>query len=400
MSVRPSLLEYESRLNRPLMMKIPELQVNERLKHVIFARQFSKVTLQRLFDLADKIRNISQSKPGCDYLTSLLSHKRAMLYFTQQSTRTFLSFMAACQILGMRVNEIRDPSLSSEYKGEDPLDSVRMFSTYFDLIIMRSKIPNFAECCAYLMNDLDHFHMKTVPIVSGGAGADEHPTQALLDIYTIDRLFSFTASPNSPRVDWFNKLKVKYPDLTKGLDGKHYCFCGDIGRGRTVRSLCQLLALYDNITITFVCPDHPKLIPGSDLLSFLSSHRVTVNQTDTLDDVLGKTDLLYMTRIQKEHDSQNDAGSYKEEDMEKCRLNLDRVARMKDFAGILHPFPRNEEIPMDIDRDPRALYFTQARNGMWMRAALIAYLFDVDSRIDAFHQKTFSEYHDYNVGVL
>src|SRR5436190_14223921 len=111
------------------------------------------------------------------FLGDLLRHKRAMLYFTQASTRTFLSFLAACQILGMSCNEIRDPSVSSDAKGESPLDSIRMFSSYFDVIIMRAKYPRFAEACAYLMNDLDRMSdsdrpgLHGVPIINGGSGA-------------------------------------------------------------------------------------------------------------------------------------------------------------------------------------------------------------------------------------
>ena len=165
-----------------------------------------------------------------------------MLYFTQPSTRTFLSFTAACQMLGIACNEVRDPSVSSEAKGESPFDSIRMFSSYFDIIIMRSVVPNFAECCAYLMNEMDEQDHRSVPIVNAGSGADEHPTQALLDIYTIKRTFQFKHPKDSSRWNRFDdELRRKYPGLTKSLDGKLYGFCGDIGRGRTVRSLASLL---------------------------------------------------------------------------------------------------------------------------------------------------------------
>ena len=130
----------------------------------------------------------------------LLHHKRAMLYFTQPSTRTFLSFMAACQILGITCNEVRDPTTSSETKGETRFDSIRMFSSYFDLIIMRSKLARLAETCAYLMNDLESSGNRSVPIVNAGSGADEHPTQALLDIYTLQRTFQFSHPRDSPEI--------------------------------------------------------------------------------------------------------------------------------------------------------------------------------------------------------
>ena len=163
-----------------------------------------------------------------------------MLYFTQPSTRTFLSFMAACQILGITCNDVRDPSVSSEVKKESPMDSIRMFSSYFDLIIMRSNVSKFAECCAYQMNDLAQNSMRSVPIINGGAGSDEHPTQALLDMYTIERTFQFDHKENSPRSRYM-EMRRKYSDLTLGPDNKTYAFCGDLGRGRTVRSLATVL---------------------------------------------------------------------------------------------------------------------------------------------------------------
>jgi aspartate carbamoyltransferase len=392
--------QYESRLKRPINMKTADFQSNERLKHIIFAEQFDVELLEHLSNVATMIKNVAGTRDGGQYLSNLLSHKRAMLYFTQASTRTFLSFMAACQILGLTCNEIRDPSVSSEYKGESPFDSMRMFSSYFDIIIMRSRIPDFAECCAYLMNDLEEFNQRDVPIINGGAGADEHPTQALLDIYTIYLTFSFRSPKDSSKWSRLDDLRQKYPDLTRGLDNKVSCFCGDIGRGRTVRSLATLLALYENVTMYFVAPDHPKLRLSPDLKSKLTKKGVEVHESDDLNEVIDKVDLLYMTRIQHEHDSKEDAEFFKNLDENKYRLDRDMVSRMKWYAAIMHPFPRNEEIPFDIDANPRAMYFRQARNGMWARAALIAYLFDMDGKIASHHQKMFSDFHDYNVKVL
>jgi aspartate carbamoyltransferase len=323
-----------------------------------------------------------------------------MLYFTQASTRTFLSFTAACQLLGLACGEIRDPALSSEFKGEHPLDSMRMFSSYFDVIIMRSKTPNLAECCGYLMNDLDDFNQRSVPIVSGGSGADEHPTQALLDIYTIQRTFAFQSERDSSHWTRFDELRKKYPGLTKGLDNKTYCFCGDIGRGRTVRSLARLLALYKNISMIFVAPDHPKLRLSTDLRTELIEAGVHVAEADDLQEVVPQVDLLYMTRVQHEHDSEQDKSFFSSLDQSRYHLSASVLDVMKDYAAILHPFPRNIEIPFDIDRDPRAMYFRQARNGMWSRAALIAYLFDADMKIVNYHREAFKTFHSYNEGVL
>jgi len=142
---------YDARLQRPIRMKVPEFQRGDRLRHVIFSGQFEVPLLEELADIADMIRMLSKSRAGQDFLINLLPHKRAMLYFTQPSTRTFLSFMAACQILGITCNEVRDPATSSETKGETRFDSLRMFSSYFDVIIMRSPIARLAESCAYLM---------------------------------------------------------------------------------------------------------------------------------------------------------------------------------------------------------------------------------------------------------
>jgi aspartate carbamoyltransferase len=352
------------------------------------------------------MREIGESKKGMHFLRDLLSHKRAMLYFTQASTRTFLSFLAACQILGMQCGEIRDPSVSSEAKGESPLDSIRMFSSYFDVIIMRARYPRFAEACAYLMNDFDRtsdadrLGHRGVPIINGGSGADEHPTQALLDVYTMQRAFSFESRKDSSRRTRFDDMRRKYKDLTRGLDHKVFCFCGDIGRGRTVRSLATLLSLYDDVTMHFISPPHPKLEISADLREFLDEKGVRVKVWNSLKDVIRDIDVLYMTRIQREHDTDE---QYDTDALGECQLTTDLVHEMKDYAAILHPFPRNgrdPEIPFEIDDDPRAMYFEQSHNGMWVRAALLAYLFNVDGEIYGEHEKVFSKRHDYNEAVL
>src|SRR5262249_42812332 len=318
--------EYERRLDRPIMMKLPEFQRGERLRHIIFSQQFDRGLLDRLGQITTKVRAIGEIRSGMHFLRDLLSHKRAMLYFTQASTRTFLSFLNACQILGMQCAEIRDPSVSSEAKGESPLDSIRMFSSYSDIIIMRARYPRFAEACAYLMNDIDRmndsdrFGHRGVPIVNGGSGADEHPTQALLDVYTMQRAFSFESKKDSSRRTRFDELRRKYKDLTRGLDHKVYCFCGDIGRGRTVRSLATLLSLYDGVTMHFVYPPHPKLEISADLQEFLLEKGVDVKIWHSLEEVIGDIDVLYMTRIQHEHDTDE---QYDLEALRKCQLTSD-----------------------------------------------------------------------------
>lgn len=399
------LLHFEPRFQRPVRMKIPEFERNERLRHVIFSGQFSVPMLEDLAETADKIRILSKMRAGQDFLIKLLNHKRAMLYFTQPSTRTFLSFMAACQILGITCNEVRDPKTSSETKGETRFDSLRMFSSYFDLIIMRSKLARLAESCAYLMNDLEASGNRSVPIINAGSGADEHPTQALLDVYTLQRTFQFSRPQDSPAATRFDELRRYYPELTKGLAHKVYGFCGDIGRGRTVRSLANLLANYEGVTLVFIAPDDPTLSLRDDLRQRLADRGVRTIEVQSFEERVGEVpvielvDALYMTRIQKEHNQATDDAHFSALDLSRYKLNLDLVSRMKRYAPILHPFPRDQhfgEIPPEIDNDSRAVYFRQARNGMWIRAALLASIFGVDHQISRFFHEEYSEWHDYN----
>lgn len=381
--------EFQSELNRPTEVKNRGFQRHGRLKHLINASQLTPDLLQKLCRFADMIRSMARHDQGNRRLRELLSHKRAMLYFTQPSTRTFLSFMAACQILGITCNEVRDPKTSSEVKRESRMDSIRMFSSYFDIIILRSEIADFAECCAYLMNHLESFEKRSVPIINAGSGSDEHPTQALLDVYTILRTFDFdeNSTDKRPRL---SQLQQKYPGLTPGPGGKSYLFCGDIGRGRTVRSLATVLAQYEQIRMFFISPDHPVLKIDDDLKQRLKSRGVTVHEYHSLDAehdsqaLLSQVDAVYMTRIQREHNSAATEQEIGQLDLQPFRLTSERVSRMKDFAPILHPFPRDSvvgEVPTEIDLDPRVMYFRQARNGMWARAALLVHLFDAGEQL-------------------
>jgi aspartate carbamoyltransferase len=385
---------YRLRIDQPPQLKVSEFNREGRLRHVIFSGQFSVDLLEDLASTADKIRLLSRSRSGQDFLLNLLHHKRAMLYFTQPSTRTFLSFMAACQILGMTCNEVRDPTTSSETKGETRFDSIRMFSSYFDLVIMRSPIARLAEACAYLMNDLERSDNRSVPIINAGSGADEHPTQALLDVYTLQRTFQFTNPYGSPVKSRLESLQRDFPNLKAGLAGKVYGFCGDIGRGRTVRSLAALLAQYAGVTLVFVSPQHATLRLGEDLRERLERRGVRMVELESLESCLDgrpaieQFDALYMTRIQKEHNVAADESEFARIDFSRYKLTPELVRRMRPYAPILHPFPRDQhfgEIPPQIDDDPRAMYFRQARNGMWVRAALLAHIFNVDHQVARYY---------------
>lgn len=419
--------DYESRLARPIRMKVAEFARDNQLRHMIFSNQLDRDLLEHLGYIADIIRVLARDKQGGDFLSSLLSHKRAMLYFTQPSTRTFLSFAAACQILGITYDEVRDPSVSSEAKGESPLDSIRTFSSYFDVIIMRSRTPRLAETCAYLMNDLENFHQRNVPIINAGSGADQHPSQALLDIYTLQRTFQFAGTDelyrqhvvpvmagqeSSEPTPTLKELRQQpgMAELQTGLAGKTYGFCGDIGRGRTVRSLAQLLSLYEDVKFVFICPDHEKLKLNAELKRRLSESpnvKSLVELTSFEDlyegkPVIEQLDALYMTRIQTEYDTAEDAETFAQIDFSNYKLSAELADRMKSYAPILHPFPRDAgfgEIPTDVDTNPRAMYFRQARNGMWIRAALMTMLFNVDRDLTRYYHRHFSEYSDYNEAI-
>ena len=204
------------------------------------------------------------------------------------------------------------------------------------------------------------------------------------DRYTIIRSFDFDES-SSDRPSRLGQLRQQYPDLNPGPAGKTYAFVGDIGRGRTVRSLATVLSQYPNVRMFFVAPDHEVLRIGSDLKDFLKRSGVVVEEFQSLDEqfngqsLLSQIDCLYMTRIQREHNSEQTENEIAALDLERFRLTTQRVSQLKSFTPILHPFPRDSvvgEIPTEIDSDPRAMYFRQARNGMWARAALLVHLFD------------------------
>jgi len=319
--------------------------------HVLRSDQFDRPFLNDLFDITNKLRQISRTKRGADYLQTLMSNKRAMLYFTQPSTRTFLSFMNACQILGIKTSEIRDPHTSSEMKGETVEDAIRTFSSYVDLIIMRSPRAGLADRIANLLDETP----RRVPIINGGSGRDEHPTQALLDIYTLRRSFGKTGGD---------------------IDNKKIAMVGDVQRGRTVRSLSHLMRHFENAQIYFVSPDSLKI--ADDLREYLKNEGVEFHETTNFEEVIPEADAIYMTRIQDEHDT---AGESKHIDYSKYHFTHDHLKILKKDAIIMHPLPRRQEIDVKVDADPRAKYWRQERNGMWTRVALIAKMFNLHKDI-------------------
>ena len=324
--------------------------------HVLLAQQFDREQLERLGALATRIRFIAKSRRGMDFLGGLLSHKRAMLYFSQPSTRTFLSFCAACEIIGLKMGEVRDTSTSSEFKGESREDSVRTFSSYFDLIIMRTKERGLAARMAWVLSNSE----RPVPIINAGSGQDQHPTQALLDIYTLQRSF----------------------EERGGIDGKRIVFVGDLARGRTVRSLAWLLTGYKDVQLCFVAPDQFQI--REDILSLLQQEGMHCELSGDFKASLKEADAVYMTRVQDEWDAEK--GESGKVDVSKYCLGAEDLGIMKPDAIIMHPLPRRNEVSVEVDRDPRAMYWRQMRNGMWVRAALIAAIFGCSDTINSYDE--------------
>jgi aspartate carbamoyltransferase catalytic subunit len=332
------------------------LSYRGRLVHLVHSRQFTRPLLEDIFDVADAARLLNTSRPGSVYLQKSLVGRRALLYFTQPSTRTFLSFQAAAAMLGMSTSEVRNPDISSEVKGESALDTVRTYAMYHDLIIIRYERPGFSEECARHFIDHDlHRH-----IINGGSGQDDHPTQALLDIYTLHREF-------------YNR---------GGIDGKRIMLVGDLARGRAARSLLLLLALYDNVKVDLVSPSELKM--KEDILRLVrkkDSEKRGLSEVwegEQIDCRLGEADAVYMTRVQWEYDSEDfsprvDKSSY--------ALDQSRYGQLKPNAIVMHPLPRQDEIPTELDGDPRSRYWEQVENGMWARAGLIAHILGCDAYV-------------------
>ena len=327
---------------------------SDRLFHVLDPRQFSRPLLDELCALTTRVRTIAKERDGAGTLQNLLANKRAMLYFTQPSTRTFLSFNNACHVLGIRTSEIRDPSISSEVKGESFEDSIRTFSSYVDVIIMRTWGEGMAAQSAALMERI----RRPVPIINAGSGKDQHPTQALLDIYTLERSF----------------------ETRGGIDGKVIGLMGDLKRGRTARSLAYLMKNYRKVRLVFIAPESFRMESG--LKRHLSDNGVEYHETENLREVLAELDAIYVTRLQAEYDTAGESSTFEHA---RFRIGTEEMQKLKTDAIVMHPLPRGPELDPEVDSDPRAMYWRQERNGMWMRAALLIKIFGVDSVLAAPH---------------
>jgi aspartate carbamoyltransferase catalytic subunit len=303
------------------------MAVTSRLQHVIESQQFSRSLLEDLFARADEIKR----EPHL-FIGRLAGRVMAALFY-EPSTRTRLSFEAAMLRLGgqtMGTDNARE--FSSTAKGETLEDTIRIVSGYSDVIVLRHNEEGAAKRAA---------SVSDVPIINAGDGPGQHPTQALLDLYTVRA------------------------ELSR-IDGVRVAMVGDLANGRTVRSLAYLLSKFKDVKLWFVAP--PQVAMRDDLKAHLDEHHVPWVETPDLDAVLPEVDVVYMTRIQKERFT--DPAAY-EAVKGLYRMDKTAVERMRRYAILMHPLPRVDEISPDVDDDPKSAYFRQARNGLHVRMALL-----------------------------
>lgn len=297
-------------------------------RHLIEPRDFSIEELEGLFDLAELIAK----EPG-SWKDRCRGNVLATLFF-EPSTRTRLSFEAAMLRLGGSCLGFAEPGSSSVAKGESLADTVRTVACYADAIVMR----NPKEGAALLAS-----RFSEVPVINAGDGGHHHPTQTLTDLLTI------------------RALKGGYKGLTVG-------FCGDLKFGRTVHSLAKGLARYPGNRMVFVSPAELR-VPEYITRDVLRKEGIEYREEERLENVIGDLDVLYMTRVQKER-------FFNEEDYVRLKdsyiLDAEKMRLAKKDMIVLHPLPRVNEISMEVDSDPRAAYFPQAKYGMYVRMALLA----------------------------
>lgn len=302
------------------------------MRHLMNPLDFSVEELDRLFETARDIEsNMPKYAHACE-------GKKLATCFYEPSTRTRLSFEAAMLNLGGSVLGFSDAASSSASKGESVADTIRIISCYADICAMRHPKEGAPMVAA---------SVSGIPVINAGDGGHQHPTQTLTDLMTI------------------RTLKGRLDRLTIGL-------CGDLKFGRTVHSLINALVRYDNVRFIFISPDELR-VPDY-ITEMLKDKDIPYEEVMQLEEIMPRLDILYMTRVQKER-------FFNEEDyvrlkdyyiLDKAKLNL----APKDML-VLHPLPRVNEISVDVDDDPRAVYFKQAQYGVYVRMALILTLLGI-----------------------
>ena len=303
------------------------------MRHLISPLDFNVEELDEILDLAGKIeRNPEKYAHTCQ-------GKKLATCFYEPSTRTRLSFEAAMMNLGGNVLGFSSGASSSAAKGESVSDTIRMISCYADICAMRHPKEG-----APLVASLH----SSIPVINAGDGGHQHPTQTITDLLTI------------------KSLKGRLENLTIGL-------CGDLKFGRTVHSLIKALSRYDNVKFILISPEELR-VPSYIREEVLKANQIEFEEVVTLEEVMPKLDLLYMTRVQKER-------FFNEEDYVRMKdfyiLDKQKMSLAKEDMLVLHPLPRVNEISVEVDDDPRAVYFKQVQYGVYARMALILTLLDI-----------------------
>ncbi len=297
-------------------------------RDVVSVNQFSRDDLSYIFKVADEMRALVRRVGATDLLKG---HILGNLFY-EPSTRTSSSFIAAMERLGGSVIPIHGVQYSSVSKGESLPDTIRTLECYADVIVLRHPEVGASAMAA---------RYASKPVISAGDGTGEHPTQGLLDLYTI------------------------YSELGT-IDGLHVAMVGDLKYGRTVHSLARLLKLYDT-ELSFVAPEILRLPQG--IRGEMDEAGRPVHETDKLEEVISDADVVYVTRVQKERFA--DLTEY-EQVKDYYVVTPQVMAQAKERMALMHPLPRVGEIHYDVDSDPRAAYFRQMENGMYIRMALLA----------------------------
>lgn len=303
------------------------------LKHIIESQQFSVPDLMSLFEVTDRMKKIVARGGTRDYDNKIMAN----LFYTP-STRTRFSFATAMYRLGGKILTTEQAKeFSSEISGEQLEDTIRIIGQYADVIVLRHSEEGGAKRAAAVSD---------VPVINAGDGSGgQHPTQALLDLYTIH-----------------NECQT--------LDGLSVAFVGALDNGRTVRSLAYLLGKFNRVKLYFIAPDEMQIKP--DILSYLDKRDVAYELANSTEEIINKVDVVYITRIDRQRlKNEVDLSNY----------NIDKaiMQKMKYNSVIMHPLPRSVEISSEVDNDPRAAYFRQTQNGLYVRMALLSMLFDKEN---------------------
>jgi aspartate carbamoyltransferase catalytic subunit len=300
-----------------------------KLRHVIESQQFTVPLLMELFNRSRGMERVVARGGTLEYQNRIMA-----TLFYRSSTRTRFCFEAAMQRLGGKVLSTEQAgAFSSEIEAEQVEDSIRIIGSYSDVIVVRHPEGGGARRAA---------QVSPVPVINAGDGdGGQHPTQALLDLYTIYR--------------------------ERPLDGLSVAIIGELDKGRTARSLAYLLAKFERVKIFFVSPAELQMKP--DILEYLNEHGVRYELGSQIDRVIGEVDVIYQTRIRPERVRDREA-------LQHYAINSTILGKMKPDALILHPLPRTVELDQTVDSDPRAQYFKQAANGLFVRMALLTMLLE------------------------